>query len=135
MKRQRRNNKAGFTLAEILAAMVFMAIVIPITLHGILIANHASLAAERKLNAAYLGENLLQEMIITETWLSSARQGDFGDQWPGYSWQLVQEDWVEDEMQLLTMVVTYTVQQKGYEIRVSTLIDDTEYDEEQAETS
>lgn len=125
-------HKRGFTLAEILAAMVFLAIVIPVTLKGIMIANHASLAAERKLNAAQLGENLLNELIITEQWKYSPQQGRFENQWQEYEWELLRENWVEDEMQLVTVIVSYPVQQNIYAVKISTLLDETEYEEDEA---
>jgi type II secretory pathway pseudopilin PulG len=124
-----RTHKLGFTLAEMLVAMVFLAIVIPVTLKGIMIANHASLAAERKLNAAQLGENLLNELIITEQWKYSPTQGRFDGQWQDYEWELLRENWVEDEMQLVTIIVTYPVQQNTYSVKISTLLDETEYEE------
>lgn len=130
MKRMRTHTR-GFTLAEMLAAMVFLAIVIPVTLKGIMIANHASLAAERKLNAAQLGENLLNELIITEQWKYNPTQGRFNGQWENYEWELLRENWVEDQMQLVTVIVTYPVQQNIYNVKISTLLDETEYEEDE----
>lgn len=135
MIQQPKNSKRGFTLAEMLAAMVFLAVVIPVTLKGIMIANHASLAAERKLNAAQLGENLLNELILTEQWKYSPKEGRFSEDWQDYEWELVRENWIEDQMQMLTIVVKYPVQQTIYTIKISTLVDENEYEETEAQVT
>jgi len=63
-----RKRQGGFTLAELLAAMLFMALVIPVTLNGIAIANRVFTVAERKMIATHLAENKMYEMLLTGTW-------------------------------------------------------------------
>src|SRR2546429_9589111 len=60
--------KAAFTLAEVLAALLFMAIVIPVALEGMHVATRAGSVAVRKREAARVAERILNESIITTNW-------------------------------------------------------------------
>src|SRR5258706_11138235 len=67
--------RAGFTLAEVLAALLFMAIVIPVALQGIKIANQAGQVAVRKTQAARVAQRVLNESIVTTNWDKSGLSG------------------------------------------------------------
>ncbi len=119
--------QAGFTFAEVLAAMVFVAVVIPVTLHGIALANRAQAIAERKLVAARLAEKILNEIVITEGWSSGNQQGDFGEEWPDYLWQSSTQNWSEDSsMKIVLVSVFFEVQSQLYQVDLYTLVDDSE---------
>src|ERR1035438_6697198 len=64
---------AGFTLAEVLAALLFMAIVIPAAIEGMHIASLAGTVAARKGEAARVAQRLLTETLITTNWNQSAQ--------------------------------------------------------------
>ncbi|MBN2327089.1 MAG: type II secretion system protein [Candidatus Omnitrophica bacterium] len=121
-----RPRQAGFTFAEILASMVFVALVIPTALHGIALANRAGAVADRTMEAARLADLKLNEMIISEQWEYGSGKGDFGEDWPMYSWVLTTENWTVDDMKLVTVAVYFEVQQQTYNVRLSTLMDDSE---------
>ena len=119
--------RAGFTLAEVLAALLFMAIVIPVAVQGLHVASRAGTVAERKATGARLAENKLNELIVTGQWQSSAQQGTVQDGYSTYSWQMQTEPWVEDAtMRLVTVHVTVPVQGQDYDVQVSTLVDATQ---------
>ena len=82
----RQVKSRGFTFAEVLAAMVFVGIVIPVAVHGILVANRVGEVAYHKRVAVKLAEGLLNELIITGDWADSEDEGDFGEDWTGYTW-------------------------------------------------
>jgi type II secretory pathway pseudopilin PulG len=119
---------------ETLAAMLFMAIVIPVALQGILVANRAGVVAERKRVAARLADNLLTEMVITDNWRDGDTAGDFADDWPDYKWIVEDEAWEEDTMRVLSVRVLYRVQEREYEVKLSTLVPE-EPDEEVEEAT
>lgn len=123
---RRARNESGFTLVETLAAMLFMAIVIPVTLQGILTANRVGVVAERKRVAARLADRILTEMVITEDWRDGNAEGDFGEDWPNYTWTLEDEAWDVDTMRVLSVRVRYTVQERSYEVELSTLVPEEE---------
>jgi prepilin-type N-terminal cleavage/methylation domain-containing protein len=123
----RRWRQRGFTLAEVLAALVFMAIVIPVTLQGVRIASRAGSVAERKAVAARLAERKLNELIVTGQWQSSASWGTLSEGWQTYDWEVESESWAEDGvMRVLTVRVTVPVQGEDYDVRISTLVDATQ---------
>jgi len=119
--------RSGFTLAEVLAALLFMAIVIPVALQGLHIASRAGSVAERKAMAARLAETKLNELIVTGQWQSSAQKGTIEAGWQSFPWTVHSEPWVEDGvMRLVTVHVTVPVQGQDYDVAVSTLVDATQ---------
>jgi len=116
----------GFTFVETLAAMLFMAIVIPVAVRGVILANRAGVVAERKRVAVELADLLLTETIVTEGWLDEEQEGDFGDDMPGYRWTLDNEAWDVDTMQVVSVEVLFTVQEQEYSVRLSTLVEETD---------
>lgn len=106
--------------------MVFMAILIPVVLEAITIANRAGIGAIRMNTASTMGNNLLHELILDNQWQNAGGSGDFGTEHPGYKWQLNQASWTEDTMRLLTLEVFYPVQGQERSIVLSTLVDESE---------
>src|SRR6266850_3853700 len=113
--------RAGFTLAEVLAALLFMAIVIPVAVQGLHIASHAGSVSERKAVGARLAERKLNELIVTGQWQSAAQKGTIQEGLQNYSWRLQSEPWAEDgAMRLVTVHVNVPVQGQDYDVHVST---------------
>ena len=120
-------SESGFTLAEVLAAMLFMAIVIPVAMQGLQIASRAGLVSERKALAARLAESKLNELVVTGEWQSSSTKGTIYEGLQSYPWVLESEPWsVDGAMRLLTVRVTVPVQAQDYDVQVSTLVDATQ---------
>jgi type II secretory pathway pseudopilin PulG len=121
----RRRDVEAFTLAEVLAALLFMAIVIPVALQGLRIASRAGEIAERKREAARVAERILNESIVTTNWNKSALTGTAYEADREYNWSLRTESWTEattaTAMQLLTVNVDYPVQGEKYTVEMSTL--------------
>jgi type II secretory pathway pseudopilin PulG len=70
-----RFRSSAFTLAEVLMAMVMMAIVIPVAVHALRIATLAGEVSQRKTIAARVGERLLNENIIGTQTTVAAQNG------------------------------------------------------------
>ena len=122
-----RRHCAAFTLAEVLAALVFMAIVIPVAVQGLHVASRAGSVSVRKAVGARIAESKLNELVVTGQWQSSAQKGTIQDGLQSYSWQLQSEPWAEDgAMRLLTVHVNVPVQGQDYDVHVSTLVDATQ---------
>jgi type II secretory pathway pseudopilin PulG len=142
----------GFTLAEVLAALLFMAIVIPVAVQALLIAGRAGEVAQRKGEAARVAERILNESIITTNWIQSSQSGTIEEGIHEFKWVLRNDIWDQGttnvintsssasgqiagaqppvdqftagqiSMSLLTVEVTYAVQDKDYSVRLSTLV-------------
>lgn len=122
--RTAKRARAGFTLAEVLAALLFMAIVIPVAMQGLRIASRAGSVSERKTVGTRLAERKLNELIVTGQWQSAAQQGTMQEGLQNYKWQLQSEPWIEDAaMRLVTVHVMVPVQGQDYDVHVSTLVD------------
>jgi type II secretory pathway pseudopilin PulG len=120
------STRRGFTFPEILAAMVFLGVVMPVAIQGVLTAARAGEAAQRKRTAASLADPLLAELIVTGEWIDGDSEGEFGEEWPGYRWELSSEPWAEDTVYQVDLSVFYQVQGKEYSIRLSTLAESVE---------
>src|SRR2546423_4249739 len=122
-QRSANQRRSGFTLAEVLAALVFMAIVIPAAVHGLRIAGLAGQVAERKSAAARIAERLLNEQIVTTQSSQSTQNGTLQDGLYQYRWQMRNEPWDQDALRMVSMDVTFAVQGRDYDVRLTTLFD------------
>jgi type II secretory pathway pseudopilin PulG len=124
MKHQRA--AFAFTFVEVLAALVFLGILMPVVVSALLNSNRAAVIAERSEIAAQLGENQLNELLLADQWTSAASRGDFGESWPGYRWELRKANWVQGGMTEVTLDVFYTVQGQERTIQLATLAADSQ---------
>jgi type II secretory pathway pseudopilin PulG len=116
-----RKGVEAFTLAEVLAALLFMAIVIPVALEGMRIASRAGELADRKREAARVAEKILNESIVTTNWNKSAQSGTILEADREYRWSLRSSAWTESAMQQLSVEVQFPVQGQDYTVQMSTL--------------
>ena len=112
---------AAFTLAEVLAAMLFLAIVIPTAVEALHVSSLAGEVAARKGAAARIADRVLNESIVMTNWNSGAQSGTVSEGVLNFRWTLSSEAWPQDAMQLLTAEVKYQAQGKDYSVRLSTL--------------
>src|SRR5712672_3557873 len=90
---------AGFTLAEVMAAMVFMAILIPVAIECLSIASRAGEVAVRKSEAALVAERILNENIVTTNWNRASQSGAMQQGAREFRWTLRNDPWNEDPNQ------------------------------------
>jgi type II secretory pathway component PulJ len=121
----RRAGVKAFTLAEVLAALLFMAIVIPVALQGLRISSRAGELAERKREAARVAERILVESIVTTNWSSAGLSGVVQEDHREYRWSMRSEAWSEGStlapLRLLSVEVAFPVQGEEYTVALSTL--------------
>ena len=114
--------RAAFTLVEVLIAMAFLAVITPVLVQALSVSSAASVASERGGLATQLAENMLNELLLDDAWSSGTDRGDFGENWPGYRWELENNEWQPATgMTELTMVVYFAVQGNERSVRISTL--------------
>ena len=127
MKAARRRSTAGFTLAEVLAALLFMAIVIPVAIEGMHIASRAGTVAARKGEAARVAQRLLGEALVTTNWNQTVQSGTLTEGQREFTWTLQSDPWTWDpnqnSMRQLSVEVKFTAQNQPYSVRMSTLVD------------
>ena len=117
---------AAFTLAEVMAALVFMAIVIPVALQALSIASRAGEVAARKSEAALVAERVLSESLITTNWDKAVQNGQIRQGIRDFTWTLRSEPWNEDpqqsDLRLITVEVKFAAQGQDYGVKLSTLV-------------
>ena len=123
LRRLRRARMAAFTLAEVLAALVFLTILIPVIAECLSIATRAGEVATRKTEAVRVADRILNESIVTTNWNQSSQSGTVNEGVRTFDWTLNNEPWNQDPMRLLTVQVKYTVQGKEYDLQLSTIVD------------
>lgn len=122
-----RRAAAAFTLAEVLAALLFMAIVIPAAVEGLHIASLAGTVAARKGEAARVAQRVLTESLVTTNWNQSVQSGTLTEGRRQFRWTMRSDAWNQDPNQnairQLSVEVTFTAQNRDYSVRLSTLVD------------
>jgi len=117
----RRSDQAAFTLAEVLAALLFLAIVIPTAVEALHVASLAGEVAARKGVAARVADRILNESLVTTNWSGGTQSGTVTEGVLDFKWKLTSVTWPADAMQLLTAAVTFSAQGKEYSVQLSTL--------------
>jgi len=113
--------RGGFTLIEVLATLLLMAIAIPVLMQAVSVALNTADAARRKTEAAALAQSKLSELVATGDWQSAGTAGDFPDH-PAYHWQSAVQAWGDGSVEQLDVEVSWL--EKGIERTyvVSTLV-------------
>ena len=76
----------AFTLVEVLASLVLVAIILPVAMKGISLITGLAGSAKQHLEAGSLAETKLAELLATGAWQDGDSIGDFGQDWPDYRW-------------------------------------------------
>ncbi len=125
----RSERSEGFTLAEVLAALLLMGIVVPVAIQGMHIASRAGEVAARKGEAARIAQRVLNENVVTTNWNQSSQSGTVLEGLRRYRWNLHSDTWNQDPNQSvilqLSVEVFYVAQNSEYSLRMSTLVDST----------
>src|SRR5215469_6825010 len=116
-----QNSSSGFTLAETLAALVFMAIVIPAAVEALHVASGAGEIAVRKAEAAHIADRVLNQSLVMTNWSTGPQSGVADEGANEFHWTLKSENWPQDAMELLTADVSFSTQGREYSVELSTL--------------
>ncbi len=121
-----QSRRAGFTFVEVLAAMLFLAIVVPAIVTALTLSNRASEMTDRGTTAGQLAENKLDEMLIGNAWQGASNTGgDCGADFSGFRWALTQEPWTGDAKAALTQLkveIFYKTQGAEHSVALTTLV-------------
>ena len=129
----RTSHRAAFTLAEVLAAMLFLAIVIPTAVEALHISSLAGEVAARKGAAARIADRVLNESLVMTNWTGSGQNGRVAEGAIDYRWTLSVQDWPQQgqgqvsqmnsliRMDMLTAEVFFQAQGRDYSVTLSTL--------------
>ena len=113
----------GFTLIEILAALLLIGLVLPAVMKGISIVSILASDSEHRYEALDLAETKLAEVLLEESWQSSSSQtGRFDDEFEGYQWVMDVSDWTQSGVKQVDVFVYWQQRNRQREIQLSTLV-------------
>ena len=118
----RNSKRRAFTLAEVLAALLFLAIVIPAAVEAMHVASLAGEVGARKGSAGRIADRILNESLVTTSWSNGSQNGTATEGGREFNWTLSSQGWPEDAaMSVVTVEVKFTAQAKEYSVKLSTL--------------
>jgi type II secretory pathway component PulJ len=95
-----------FTLAEVLVALLVTAVVIPIALRALVTAASLRESAAWRRQALELADSKLRELVVSGDWTDAEDAGDFGEDGPGFVWELVTDTWSAGDITLRQLDLT-----------------------------
>ena len=121
----RERHRGGFTLIEVLATMLLLAIVLPAVMQGVSIALGAASDARQRTEAAQVAQMQLASLLATGQWNGGVMTGDIDSNSATYHWQATVEAWPDDTtsvgLQQLDMVVSWTGRTGPHSVTLTTL--------------
>lgn len=121
LSNRNRRARAGYTLAETLAALLFLAIVIPAVVEALHVAGRAGTVAVRRAVAARIAERMLTETVLYTNLNSTAQSGTQSEGTVDYRWTVTRENWVLGNLPQLTAEVSFLTQGQESSVRLTTL--------------
>jgi type II secretory pathway pseudopilin PulG len=118
----------AFTLVEVLAALLTMAIVIPVAFQGMSIVGRAAALGEHKVAVMRVAERVLNEQLSVMALgqpVPTSATGTETDGDTAYSWTTQTEPWARDNMTQMTVHVVFTLDGRNFTMDLSTLYDPT----------
>ena len=115
--------RGGFTLIEVLAAMIILGIVLPVAMRGVSLSLAAASNAKHLNEAAQLADQKLNEVAITGQWQQNGLSGDFTPDHPDYKW-VVQSEQRDYGLSEVRVRVTWTQRGQEREFIASTFVYD-----------
>jgi hypothetical protein len=107
----------------VLAALLFMAIVIPVTVEALHVASMSGEVASRRAEAGRVADKVLNESIVTTNWTGAGLEGQVIEGGHDFHWRLSNEPWQPDStMLMLTAEVTFTASGQDYSVHMNTLV-------------
>lgn len=119
------HSRRGFTLAEVLAALVLLAVVVPVALEGVSVASRAGVTGQRQAAAARVAERVLGEFVSTGRTETGVESGTAREDGVTYTWRLDRIPWAADPLEEVTVRVSYDVQGQSRSLSLSTILDPT----------
>lgn len=122
-----RRLDGGFTLVEVLATVMLIAIVLPAINGALVSATSVAAMARHRTEAGGLAESKVAELTATAQWQNGGSlAGDFGADWPEYKWQATLGQWAGDVegvgLEQLDVTVTWTASGRAQQVVATGLV-------------
>ena len=114
--------RRGFTLVEVLASLVLVAIILPVAMKGLALATGLAELARQRREAGALAETLLAESVATGEWQEGGQAGDFAPEHPQYGWTVDVQDWEGTYLRQVDVRVQWTARSQERSVTLTTLV-------------
>jgi len=114
--------RVGFTLLEILATFVLVALILPVAMKGLGLTVRLADRSTQKVEASFLAERQLTELVVTEAYLNGSLSGDFGEVWPEYRWEAEVRDWSDTTLKEINFHVFWEDALREQVLTLTTLV-------------
>jgi len=114
--------RRGFTLIEILATLLLVAIILPVAMSGISLALNVADESKRRTEAAALAQSKLAEIVAYSEWTTASLGGDFSPDRPQYRWAAQVTAWQGTQLQQLDVQVLWRSRGQDHHVTLSTLV-------------
>ena len=125
-KKKKRIVAKGFTLIEILAALLLIGLVLPAVMKGVSIISILASDSDHRYEALDLAETKMAEVLLEESWQGSSSQSgqfdDENDEYEDYEWVMDVSDWDQADVKQVDIFVYWQQRNRQREIRLSTLV-------------
>ncbi|MHC4220864.1 MAG: type II secretion system protein [Planctomycetota bacterium] len=122
MMSNNKHHDSGFTLIEILATFVLIAIILPVAMKGISLATNMASDSKRKVEATTLAKFKLTEITTDQLWEQGTASGDFSPDWPNYKWEMLVSTWTDASARQVDLLVSWDARQQQRSIILTTLV-------------
>ena len=112
----------AFTLVEILATLVLVAIILPVAMSGISLALSVADESRRQTEAASLAQTKIAEIVAEQQYQNTSLAGDFAPDRPEYRWVSQVTDWQGTTLKELDVQVFWNSKNRERSITLSTLV-------------
>ena len=114
--------RRAFTLIEILATLVLVAIILPVAMSGISLALSVADESRRQTEAASLAQTKIAEIVAEQQYQNTSLAGDFAPDRPEYRWVSQVTDWQGTTLKELDVQVFWNSKNRERSITLSTLV-------------
>ena len=115
--------RRGVTLVETLAALALVAITLPVLARAWIITMDCAARSRAQVVSTTLAQNKLADLVAAGDQADDAESGDFGNDYPGYRWQVDTSSWpLDDRFRQINVTVKWNRRNMDYETTLSTLV-------------
>ena len=112
----------GYSLVELVAALTIFSLGVVGVLTLFSTCLQSTSASRGYTHAVFLAQRALEEKIAEEELYEGSESGDFGDTYPGYSWELTVEDTDQEGLMLAQLSVVWDDRGRKKEYALTTLV-------------
>lgn len=122
MRSRRAGRRRGFTLLEVIVSLAVMGVGLVAVLEAFSAGLRLSLQDEFLTTATFLAAGKMEE-VMKETYITPGTdEGDFGDEFPDFTWTVEITDSRIEELELVTVVVYWDVANRSDQLMLTTAL-------------